>query len=94
MDADQRWHEVNIAHDERYQAFDSFAMLGRFFAAGARLRQMAFKAEDAEVSPAGGEIGVGYLYDLFKTHNLFYGLWRIGCRRRQGDSERAWARAR
>jgi hypothetical protein len=65
---------VDIAHDQGDQRFDAFSMLGGFFAAGAGGGQVAFEAENAEVSPPGGEVGVGYFYDSFKTHDLFYGL--------------------
>ena len=35
---------------------------------------MTFEAENAEVSPTGGKIGIGYFFDSFKAHMLFYGL--------------------
>jgi hypothetical protein len=75
VDADQGRGGMDVTDDEGYEAFDVFAVLGGFFAAGAGLGQVTLEAEDSEVSPAGGEVGVGYLYDSFKTHSLFYGLW-------------------
>ena len=74
VNTDQWGRRVDISHDQGNQPFDSLAMFGGFFAAGARFGQMAFEAEDTEVSPASGEVGVGYLYYFFKTQTLFDGL--------------------
>jgi two-component system LytT family sensor kinase len=35
---------------------------------------VALEAQNSEVSPASGEVGVGYFYNSFKAHRLFYGL--------------------
>lgn len=35
---------------------------------------MPFKTQDAEVSPSGGKVSIGYFCDSFETHTLFYGL--------------------
>jgi len=66
VDADDRrgGAEVGqVAHDEGHGGFDLFA--GRVAGDGE-----AFEAEDAEVSPAGGEIGIGDFGDAGEGHDF------------------------
>jgi len=74
MDPHQRWPGVDIPHDERNKSFDSLPVFGRFFAARARSRQVSFEAQDPKVTPAGGEVCIGYFYDSFECHTLSYDL--------------------
>jgi hypothetical protein len=58
---------VNIAHHQSHQFLD-LAIARARLVAGARRGKPAFKAKDAEVSPAGGEIRFGNLLHAFKSH--------------------------
>ena len=63
---------MDVAHDERD---------GLFAATLAFAQEMALKTEDTELSPAGGEIGLGYLLDLrfgHCTHNYILLDWITG----------------
>ena len=70
VDADQGRGGVDVAHDEGDEAF---RLRGGFVAgraAGRRLGGQALKAEDAEGSPAGGEVSLGDLGDGVETHGF------------------------
>ncbi len=62
---------MNVAHDQCDQAFHfvSVSIRWRGLVAGPRRRQMALEAENAEMSPAGGEIRLGNLLHAVKSHN-------------------------
>jgi len=62
MNADDRGLGVDIAHDEGDRALDGLAV---------RLAGLGetFEAENAEVPPARGEVGVGNLRDTNQRHN-------------------------
>ena len=67
VDADQRrGFGVEVAHGERDGVFDLAAV-----GVGVEVARLgeAFKAEDAEVSPAGGEVGIGDLANGNERHN-------------------------
>ena len=51
---------VDVAHDQSYRGFDARCRARDGVVARLRIGDYAFEAEDAEVSPAGGEVGVGY----------------------------------
>ena len=90
MDAHQRRGRVDVAHDQCDQTLDMLAFAGTVLAAWARVGQLAFEAENAEVSPARGEIRFGDLADTDVSHTfivlcsrlpgLFFGSLRF-CRR-------------
>ena len=50
---------MDVAHDEGDGAFDAARGGGDAVVAGFGVVDDAFEAEDAEMSPAGGEVGVG-----------------------------------
>jgi len=54
---------LEVAHDEGYGRLNGFA--GGITGGGE-----AFKAEDAEVSPTGGEVGIGDLGDAGEGHDF------------------------
>ncbi len=67
VDADQRrGFGVEVAHGERDGVFDGAAV-----GVGVEVARLgeAFEAEDAEVSPAGGEVGIGDLANGNERHN-------------------------
>ncbi len=66
MNPHDRRRAVNVAHHQRDQAF---GLLSIVFAAGARLLQHAFKAENAEWAPTRRELGFGNLFDALKRHS-------------------------
>ena len=68
MDADDGRRGVDVAHDEGDGGFDAAAGCGMAALQGSGSVDEAFEAEDAEVSPAGGEVGVGDLADAGEGH--------------------------
>ena len=70
MDAHDGGRGVDVAHDEGYQFFDFVlcAVAGVGFRGVFVAGNSALKAQNAESSPAGGEIGFGYLLYAFKCH--------------------------
>ena len=60
---------MDIAQHQRHGGLHSF--LRRGIVGGRRLSvlQDAFKAEDAEVGPPCGEVGVGHFADTVESHN-------------------------
>jgi hypothetical protein len=70
VDADDGGRGVNVAHHQRDKFFNfvlcSFAGVG--FCGALGTGNSALKAENAESSPAGGEIGFGDLLYAFKCH--------------------------
>ncbi len=81
VDADERSFGagVEVAEGEGYGLFDGLA--GGIAGLGE-----ALEAEDAEVSPAGGEVGVGYLADCNERHST-----SIDSRGRAGIQLGTWA---
>ena len=59
---------MDVAHDKGNQSLDVFSFARAMFAAGARVGQKAFKAENPEMSPACGEICFGDLVDADVAH--------------------------
>lgn len=70
MNTHQWRRGVDVAHYQRYQPFNTLALLCTLFTAGARRRQMPFKTQYAEVTPARGKVSIGNLYNFLETHNL------------------------
>jgi hypothetical protein len=68
VDADQRRRGVNVAMHEGDAAFDATECNGIAGTAGLGLGDHTFKAVDAEMSPAGGEVGLRYLTDRDRGH--------------------------
>jgi hypothetical protein len=68
VDANDGGGAVDVAHDEGDRAFDASYRGRNGVVAGLGTVNDALEAEDAEGSPAGGEIGVGYLVDCGKGH--------------------------
>ena len=101
VDADEGRRGVNVAHDEGDQALDFAALRGRARRRVACLlsRQRSLKAEDAEGSPASGEVGFGDLLHAHKWHEsiLLCGDWHgrdvsygMELREAEGRLERAF----
>lgn len=61
VDPDDGGSAVNVAHDEGNGAFNALRGSGQGIVAWLRIIEDAFKAENTEVSPAGGEVCVCYL---------------------------------
>lgn len=74
VDADERRGGVDVAHDESDEAFNLRGCGGLGRAVGQRLGGLALKAEDAEVAPAAGEIGLGDLCDVGECHASIVGV--------------------
>lgn len=72
MDADDGRLGVDVAHNERDCAFNTFRGSRRVGVAGFRVGDDALKSKDSEMSPAGGEIGIGNLSYSFKRHSCDY----------------------
>ena len=70
VDANERRRGVNIAHDKGDEALDGGLRCGGVVVAGARRGEPAFKAEDAEVTPARREVGLGDFLNAFKWHTF------------------------
>ena len=73
VDAYDRWLRSgpggnDVAHDERDGRLDSAGWRGDCVVAGLRTRDDTFEAEDAELSPACGEVCVGELANGFEGH--------------------------
>ena len=64
----QRRSCVDISHDQRNQTLNPRSHLLAVFAAGPCRRQYSLEAQDAERSPAGGEIRLGDFLHTFKCH--------------------------
>ncbi len=68
MNPDDGGIRVNVAHHQGDGAFD-FAVDGRHSrAAGFRVNPHTFKAQDAEMTPAGREVSVRYLLNTLQGH--------------------------
>jgi hypothetical protein len=106
MDADDGRSGVNVSEDKRDGGLD--ALLRRGVVKGGRPRvsgigdrQDAFEAEDAEVCPAGREVGFGHFADTVKRHNsiidsrggAFDSLASASMRKRLRRRVEAWALA-
>ena len=50
---------MDVAHDEGYGGLGSDGRRGDVVVAGGGVFDDALEAEDAEVAPAGGEVGIG-----------------------------------
>jgi hypothetical protein len=61
VDPDNRRGTVDVAHDEGDGSFDAARGCGEGVVAGVGVVDDALEAEDAEVSPSGRKVGVGYL---------------------------------
>jgi hypothetical protein len=70
VDANNGRLAVNIAHDEGDGSFDSGCGCGDRIIAGLRSFDDALESEDAEVSPAGREVGIGYFAHRGEGHGL------------------------
>ncbi len=91
MDADEWRGGVDVAHDQGYQAFYAagrVGVLGGLFAAGARGGEVALEPVNAEVSPAGGEVGFGDLEDFCERHGS--SLDAMGCGLRFANQILCW----
>ncbi len=80
---------IDVAHDEGDGRFDADGGSGDGVVTGLGGLADAFEAKDAEVSPAGGEVGIGEFADACERHGLIirFGLHRhwirvggVGCR--------------
>gem|GEM_PF-6598449 len=74
VNAHERRRGVDVAHDQRDRSFHLPVRHGRTVLAGHRIFDDALKAENAEVSPASGEVGVGHLTNAGKWHT-FHSIW-------------------
>jgi hypothetical protein len=63
VDADERGRGLEVADGKGYGGVDALETCGGGFGDG-------FKAEDAEVSPTGGEVGVSYFTDVVVLHGI------------------------
>jgi hypothetical protein len=72
MDADQRWRCMDVAHHEGNETFYAAPDGASGLAVFPRRGQYAFEAENAKVSPPGGEVRLSHLLDAFKSHKTFY----------------------
>lgn len=79
VDSDEWRRGVDVAHDESDEAL-FLRWRGRVWrAVGERLGGLALKAEDAEVAPAGGEVGLCDLGDVGECHvSIVGGAGRAG----------------
>jgi len=59
---------VEIAHDQGYGLFNAPGGRGEFVVAGQRMLDGALEAEDTEVAPSRGKVGVGYLAYAYERH--------------------------
>ena len=62
MDAHDRRRSVDVAHDERNGSFYPRCRSRNGFVAGLRIDDDALEAENAEMTPASREVGVGYFF--------------------------------
>jgi hypothetical protein len=70
VDTDDGGGGVDVAHDESYGGFDADGRGGDGVVAGEGIFDEALEAEDAELTPAGGEVGIGYFGNACKRHSL------------------------
>jgi hypothetical protein len=68
VNSDKRRSAMNVAHDESDSTFDATRGSGQVVVAGLRVVDDAFEAENPEVPPASGEVGVGHLVYGSKRH--------------------------
>lgn len=68
VDAHDRGLAVDVAHDEGHSPFDAPGGDGNRVVAGLGVVDNALEAENAEVSPAGRKICIGYLADGRERH--------------------------
>ncbi len=73
VDADDGRCRVQIAHDEGHGGFRTGEGGGQIGVAGLRIVDDALKAQDAEVSPAGGKVGIGELAYGEEGHGVIIG---------------------
>ena len=86
VDADDGRRGVDVAHDEGDGGLDAAGGRGEGVVAGLGVGDDAFEAEDAEVSPAGGEVGIGELAYGFEGHGLIIRFDCISSLMRAGGS--------
>ncbi len=72
VDANDGRLGVEVAHDEGDGGLDADGGRGERVVAGLGIFDNTFKAEDAEVAPAGGEIGIGHLAEREERHSFDY----------------------
>jgi hypothetical protein len=82
VDADDGGCGVDVAHDEGDGGFDANLWDGDVVVAGEGVFDEALEAEDAEVSPAGGEVGIGYFGYAGEGHDFIirfglHGYWML-----------------
>ena len=70
VDADDGRRGVDVAHDQGYGGFGADGGGGDVVVAGSGVVDDALEAEDAELSPAGGEVGFGYFGNACERHGL------------------------
>ena len=68
---------VDVAHDEGDGGFDADGGRGDGVVAGLGCFPDGFKAEDAELSPAGGEVGIGELAYAGEGHGWIIRFFRL-----------------
>lgn len=70
MDPDDRGCAVDVSHDQCHGGFYAAGRGGNVVSTVGRVINQALEAEDTEVSPAGGKIGVGYFGYACEFHLL------------------------
>ena len=78
VDADDGWSCVDVSHDESDGGFDTLVGGWEGIVAGLGVVDDALEAEDAEMTPAGGEVGVGNLADRGEGHEVIIRFVRHG----------------
>ena len=80
---------MDIAHNERHGGFDAIGRGRESFVAGLGVSKDALEAENTELTPAGGEVGVGYLLYGSKGHKsiIRFGLHRNWIARSSGSMQ-------
>jgi len=68
VNADDGWSGVDVAHDKCDGGLDAAGRCGDGLIAGLGLVDHAFEAEDAKVSPPGGEVGIRDFGDAGEGH--------------------------
>lgn len=59
---------MNVTHHQSHRALNPFRRSRNGIVAGLRMVHNAFKTKNPEVSPARGEVGIGYFIDGSKRH--------------------------
>src|SRR5258705_541860 len=69
-DGDDGGSGVDVAHDQGHGGFGADGGRGDVVVAGGGVFDEALETEDAEASPAGGEVGFGYFCHTGERHDF------------------------